>query len=846
MRSLSLLFLFALLPLWALDTNTYQFAAERGKRLSDITYDINLEFQPKADGFSGSVEVEFNLNSPNQDLYLDYIGHRLLNLQVNGLKVDVAAYDKDRGAVHLEAQHLKEGKNRVHLQFENPYAADGRGMTRFIDPSDDREYLYTDLEPNHARKIFPCFDQPDLKAQFQLSIAIPEHWVAVSNTFEKKSRRDSGRREVLFQVGKPMPTYLFNITVGPYAMWQDNNGTIPMRIFCRQALADQMNATAIFEITRKGMDFLESYLDMAYPYGKYDQTFVPEYAAGAMENPGSIIFNESFLTQFDLSEETPVILDQTIFHELAHQWFGNYMTPGWWDDLWISEATASYLEWVLLEELGYNEPWMAFSGPLSRVMAQDRAPSIHGVRTDVPDLVTADFIFNAVVYEKGMGIMRQLDFSLGGNRYRDGLRTFLKNGTGRSRYADFVDAFDQVSRDDMDRWFQEWVRTPGHNQVALSYEVRRDKIRDAVLRQESVIPDGPLRAHKMRIALVYKQDIRVIDVTYDGAETKLRALNGADVPDFIVLNYQNNDFVGTRFDQRSLQWLKTHIAEVQPPLREVVQQRLWSNFENGELAARDYLAMATKLLENGIFGIEDYQTAKRINEIYVAWINDAHAQQAWFDFLKGRSENENDPMSPLWLSLLIEVSQSREQMDYLYETVLSHTDMSPVQHRRLLIHLIRAGYPRAMTMSEMGEDNEALLKLSEELRRWNPDLESKQALWQTILAEEGYASYDELAQILYQDNRPDLAEPFISPFFQRLDALVAAKKMNHAVHFVQSLFPGAAGAPALEQTRRYLDATALPFPVQTVLRLEADKLEVFLRVRAAHRKAFGDQLVRER
>ena len=326
---------------------TEEHARERSARVGGVAYDLVFELDGEADEFSGLVSIDFELKDAGRDLTVDFAGGTVEGVAVNGESVD-SAYNGY--FLTLPTRALAARPNTVEIKFSHPYRSDGDGLYRFRDPLDGRDYLYTNFEPYDANRLFPCFDQPDLKATYAARVTVPAAWQVISVTRESNVE-DQGERKVwTFPPSARISTYIYALHAGEYQHWASTAGDIPLRLFARTLMAERVHPEHWFVPIQQGFAFFENYFENPYPFGKYDQVIVPHFNSGAMENLGAVTFSERYLHSGKVTRPARRSLASVILHEMAHMWFGNLVTMNWWNGLWLNEAFATFLANLALRE----------------------------------------------------------------------------------------------------------------------------------------------------------------------------------------------------------------------------------------------------------------------------------------------------------------------------------------------------------------------------------------------------------------------------------------------------------------------------------------------------------------
>ncbi|MBI4872612.1 MAG: aminopeptidase N, partial [Candidatus Riflebacteria bacterium] len=393
------------------DLLTETEARARAAQVSDVSEDVTLTFTAGSRSFGGAAVLRFRLAGTGSALRLDFKGPAPKRLSVNGANLELPDHDGNR--LLLPAAALRIGPNVVEVGYENPYDTSGVGVCHIVDPADGREYVYTDFEPFNAHRLLPCFDQPDLKARFRVTIEAPADWVAVANGPESARAPASGGAVAhRFEPTPSLSTYLLFVGAGPYAVFSDPHCAVPSRLFARQSMKGHVDTRELFELIRHGLDFYREYFGMAYPFAKYDQLFLPEFNTSAMENPGAVTFNERFLFRHAPTTKERMERAEIVLHEMAHMWFGNLVTMRWWDGLWLNESFATYVgNLALARATRYKDAFEEFlTVQKSEAYRKDQLPTTHPVAGTVADTNAAFDSFDDITYGKGASLLKQLAF----------------------------------------------------------------------------------------------------------------------------------------------------------------------------------------------------------------------------------------------------------------------------------------------------------------------------------------------------------------------------------------------------------------------------------------------------
>jgi len=583
---------------------TREEARERSALLSVDSYDIDLDLTEGATTFLSTVTLRFTAAEDGASTWLDLLAPAVREVVLNGRHIDPAdAFDGTRVALTDLA-----AENEVRVVAECAYSSTGEGLHRFVDPVDGEVYLYTQFEVPDARRMFACFEQPDLKATFTVSVTAPDHWEVVSNaaTPEPKAVRDGVARWE-FAATPRLSTYVTALVAGPYHVERDvyegSNGTIPLGVFIRRSLAQHLDADAVLEVTKQGFAFFEETFAVPYPFGKYDQLFVPEFNSGAMENAGAVTFREEFIPRSRVTDATYERRGMVILHEMAHMWFGDLVTMKWWNDLWLNESFATWAAAVSqAEATRWRDAWTTFANTEKLwALYQDQLPTTHPISAEIRDLDDVRVNFDGITYAKGASVLKQLVAWVGRDEFVAGLRAyFAAHAYGNTELSDLFAVLEEASGRDLATWEQEWLLTAGVNTLRPQVGVDDDGlITELALLQEAADEHLPLRSHRIGVGLYdLDADERLtrrhrVELDVTGARTEVSELVGQRAPDLLLINDDDLTFAKLRFDERSLATLVDNgVASLIEPLpRALAWTTVTDMLRDAELPARDYVEL---------------------------------------------------------------------------------------------------------------------------------------------------------------------------------------------------------------------------------------------------------------
>ncbi|MHA6795961.1 aminopeptidase N [Pseudonocardia bannensis] len=597
--------------------------AERRAALLEVAdYDVDLDLtdgdgKPGDATFATTTTVRFSCREPGADSWIDFVGAGVESATLNGAPLDVSGYREEDGIAlpGLAAQ------NELTVVATGRYMNTGEGLHRFVDPVDGGVYLYSQFETADAKRMFVCFDQPDLKARYQLNVTAPADWKVVSNAvIEQTEPAEAGAARHRFATTEIMSTYLVALIAGPYSEWRDEHDGIPLGLYCRASLAEHMDAERLFTETKQGFDFYHRNFGVRYPFGKYDQLFVPEFNAGAMENAGAVTFLEDYVFRSRVTRFLYERRAETVLHEMAHMWFGDLVTMRWWDDLWLNESFATWASvYCQAEATEYTQAWTTFANvEKSWAYRQDQLPSTHPIAADIPDLQAVEVNFDGITYAKGASVLKQLVAYVGIEPFLAGLRSyFAAHAWGNATFADLIGALEEASGRDLSDWGAQWLKTTGLNMLRPSFEVDDEGrfTRFEVVQGGARPGAGELRTHRIAVG-IYDDEagengdeihagsklVRThrVEVDISGERTEVGELVGVPRGKLILVNDDDLTYCALRLDPDSLAVLVDRIGDIADPLpRTLCWSAAWEMTREAELKARDFTALVA-----GGFGAE--------------------------------------------------------------------------------------------------------------------------------------------------------------------------------------------------------------------------------------------------
>jgi aminopeptidase N len=541
------------------DNLTRDEAATRSALITVASYQVDLDLTGSDATFSSVSVVRFGCAAPGSSSFINLTAPAVREITLNDTPVSLDAFDGNRITLTGLA-----AENVLRIVADCAYSRSGEGLHRFTDPADGRVYLYSDLETFDAHRVYACFDQPDMKASYELAVTAPADWQVVSNMAPESTFPDGGALRWHFPATPVMPTYITAVAAGPYHVVRDEHDGIPLGVYCRQSLASYLDADEILEVTRQGFDFYHSSFGIKYPFGKYDQLFVPEFKEGAMENAGCVTFVEAYIFRSRVTDFAREARGETILHEMAHMWFGDLVTMRWWDDLWLNESFATWAGTLAqAEATRWTSAWTTFA-QLYKAWAyrQDQLPSTHPIAADIPDIAAVEVNFDGITYAKGASVLKQLVAYVGRENFLDGVRKyFAAHAWGNATLADLLAALEETSGRDLAAWSAEWLQTAGVNTLRPSYSVDADgRFTEFAVEQEAPASHPVLRSHRIAIGLYDRTSAglvrrRRVETDVAGPRTVVPELVGQPRPDLVLVNDDDLTYAKIRLDDHSLRTL---------------------------------------------------------------------------------------------------------------------------------------------------------------------------------------------------------------------------------------------------------------------------------------------------
>ncbi len=812
-------------------------AAQRKRHIDVQAYDIALDLTTGEATFGSTTTVRFTAQA-GSSTFIDAFTRTVHSVTLNGEALDPAVVSD---SVRIQLPNLAT-ENVLTVVADAEYTNTGEGLHRFVDPVDGEVYLYSQFEVPDARRVFAVFEQPDLKASFTFTVTAPSRWQVISNSPTPTPVEVEGTSNAIWRF-EPTPvlaSYVTAIIAGPYSVTRSsltssNGREIPLGIFARKSLTEFLDSDYIFDITRRGFTYYEEKFDYPYPFEKYDQLFVPEFNAGAMENAGAITFTETYVFRSKVTDAIKERRVVTILHELAHMWFGDLVTMKWWNDLWLNESFAEWASTISsAEATEWTQAWTTFQAmEKSWAYRQDQLPSTHPVVATINDLEDVQVNFDGITYAKGGSVIKQLVAWVGRDAFFAGVAAyFKKNAYGNTELADLLAELETTSGRDLTNWSKLWLETAGVNTLRPGIETdATGTITSFVVLQEAH-PDYPtIRPHRLGIGFYSLQEGALkrkqrIEIDVDDERTEVPELVGMTMPDLVLLNDDDLAYAKIRFDDASLTVALAHLKHIESPLaRALVWGSVWDSTRDGETPASDYVSL---VLDNIASETESTTLRTTLNQVVLV------AKQ--YVAPTRRDETSTRVGDALWS--LAENAEAASDAQFQFVKFFAHVASTDEHFARL--QGLRDG---SLTLPGLVIDTDLSWEILEGLALGNkitgadidatlagdntangqqaaararatfPTEEAKQAAFSSVVDSDTLPNAIVRATTIgYQHtNDPSCLEPLVERYFASLTGLWESRSYHIAATLIVGLYPAPLASPQLrDATQAWLDANPEP------------------------------------
>ena len=806
-------------------------AAERARIISVESYHVDLDLTGDPETFRARTTVTFDAEA-GAHTFIDAITASVDSVTLNGTFLDPAKVsDGERIDLPDLAEH-----NELVVDSRMYYMNTGEGLHRFVDPVDEQVYLYTQFEVADTRRMFPVFEQPDLKATFQFAVTAPADWDVVSNqpTPEPFPEADGVARWE-FSPTPVISCYITALIAGPYVKTTDSlvssdGRTIELGLFARRSLFEYVDAEEMFEVTKQGFEFFESQFGVPYPFEKYDQLFVPQFNAGAMENAGAVTFVESYVFRSKPAQARVERRAITVLHELAHMWFGDLVTMRWWNDLWLNESFAEYMSTLACaQNTRYTNAWTTFAaGEKSWGYEQDQLPTTHPIKAEIPDLEAVLVNFDGITYAKGASVLKQLVAWVGQEEFMAGLnRYFGKHAWSNTELSDLMVELEAASGRDLTDWSARWLETAGVNTLVPQVEADDDGVITS-FRIEQLGQDGhpTLRPHRVAVGFYdHREDTGLLSRTFrveldvDGEFTDVPQLVGRELPDLVLLNDDDLAYAKIRLDECSLATATTHLGDFEESLpRSLVWAAAWDSVHDGVSPARDYVDL---VLSNGGHETDSTAVQVQLRQLDVAldrYLAPEHADQVraraadtlWD--LTAAAEAGSDHQWQFFRAFLRRACTEAhfDRIEGFFDGgVPEGIELDTDTRWAVLIALVAAGRKGAEDVDRaLTEDNtETGAIAAATARAAIPTPEAKAEAWRLVVTEGALPNSQQQAAIagFFRVHDDALVTPYSSRYFDAVTGVWTERTHELAQQIAVGLFPRAVAQETVDAAQAFLD-----------------------------------------
>ena len=832
---------------------THAEARARARLVGDVSYHVELDLTSEGETFPSRTVARFS-GEPGASTFIDLQAPQVRAATLNGEALPADAHDGTR----LRLPRLAE-RNELVVDADPAYQRSGVGLHRFTDPVDQATYLHTQFEPYDANRVYACFDQPDIKAPFALTVRAPSDWTVISNTTPQAPASDGVWR---FAPTLPLSTYITAVVAGPlhgvHDTWRSADGKqeIPLGLYCRESLAQHLDADEFLEVTKQGLDYFSEVFGHAYPFGSYDQLLVPEFNWGAMENAACVTFSETYVFRSRVTEAARQSRASTILHEMAHMWFGNLVTMRWWDDLWLNESFATYMGTrALAEATRFTEAWASFCAGLKGwAISQDQLPSTHPIATEIDDTEAVRTHFDGITYAKGASVLKQLVAWVGDEAFFSGLSDYFeRHAFDNAELGDFLAALEGPSGRVLGPWSQQWLETSGVATLRPELTEEAGAIRSAELHQEVPEAHPTLRDHRLAVGC-YADDgtalrrTRRTELDVRATRTPVPELEGAAVPDLLLANDDDLAFVKLRLDDRSIQTALASLGRVEEPLaRALCWGAAWDMARDAELTARRYVTLVAEhaAAETDIAVLQGLVSRAELAANRYAAPDHRHAalrrlgdsarqtlaraapgSDAQLVWARVRASAAVDADELAWVRALLEGETS-------VEGVVVDTDLR--WHLLAVLAASDQADEARIALEESRDATDMGARRAAAARAARPDPEAKSTAWATLIddPQATLAMRRAIAGGFWQPGQEALLSPYIDRYPAAIARAWAERNPEEAISLSAGLYPSViVDQRAMDAADAALNGGALPAPGQRIVAEHRDETWRALRARA--------------
>ncbi len=793
-------------------TLTESYAQYRFGQIENVKYQLYFDLDNTSDSFSGVTNITFNVKHLDSDLRLDFHEGAIQSLLVNNTNVQTTKGD---AYILIPSKNLKLGPNHLLVRYTHKYSRDGRGFHRFKDSEDGRVYTYTNLEPYKANRVFPCFDQPDLKATYTMKVKAPKSWTVITSVREDDIKTFEKHNIWNFPESQKFSTYIWSLHAGPYASWSWNKGKYPLRLFVRKSMAKYVKLNDWFPVTDQGFTFFEKYFGTDYPYLKYDQVIVPEFNSGAMENVAAVTFSERYMSKGVKTRVKRMALGSVILHEMAHMWFGNLVTMKWWNDLWLNESFATYTAAVALARATEfkKEAWHDFNGDKSWAYWEDQLPTTHPIEAVVPDTQQAFANFDGITYGKGAASLKLLHYNIGDSNFQKGLDYYFKKFAEKNTVlSDFVGSLEKTSGKDLKDWRSKWLQTASLNTVKVNLSCSAGLISSLSLEQ-SHKPEYPvIRPHSTQVALFnIKNNSPVLTethkISFSGKKIKMDWVTGKPCPDIVYPNYGDYAYFKSSLNQNSINNLVKYLPkEKDSHLRDMYLKTLWEMVRDGELGTYTFARVYKDNLKSENNGII-FNGMRFITESLLYYLpKKTEKQQKFYNnyvtdlesisWKRLRTVKPGSEVQKSWYKFFNKIARTPTALKRLDSLLAGRTKLRGFeidQDKRwgLIQQMSRFNYSKAkqfISKEEKRDKSSSGVRMALISRSAIPNWESKIAILREMTNKNSKLTYNQfsgVARNIFPNGQEEFRQKYKNEFFTQLLNIEKSKESHYPKAFAR-------------------------------------------------------------
>ncbi len=808
-------------------------AEQRASIVRDPRYSIVVDLTTGAELFRSETTVRFAAEA-GASTFIEANTRAVHSVTLNGVALEP---DTVSDGLRIRLDSL-EPVTVLHIEADAAFTNSGEGLHRFVDPVDGKPYLYTEFAVAEANRVFACFDQPDLKASYQLTVIAPSDWHVISNSVSPTPTAvDAARSRWEFAPSPHISTYIAALIAGPYSEWHSEAVTadgrvIPMGLFARASLAEHVEPEVMFEKTRQGLAYYEASYGVAFPYEKYDQIFVPEYNWGAMENVGAVTFNEGYLFRSKVSDARKEQRALVVLHELSHMWFGNRVTMKWWNDLWLNESFATWTSTIAAASATEHvDAWATFaSTEKTHAYEQDQLPSTHPIVATINDLEDVEVNFDGITYSKGASVLKQLVAWVGLDAFYAGISGYLqKHAGGNATLRDLLDQLEVTSGRELTVWAQLWLETAGVNTLRPAIETTEDGTVVSFAVLQSAAPDYPtIRPHRLAIGFYDFDEHGALHRTHrgeldvDGERTEVPDLVGLPRPALVLLNDDDLTYAKIRLDEASHAVALEHLSALVDPLaRAVIWGAVWDATRDAEASPRDFVRLVLRNIASESQSAQRALSLRLLELVIGQYVAPEHREATAAEAgdalwaLTQLAAAGSDTQLQI-LKSFISLASTAGQLDVLVallagESLLDGISIDTELRWEIVTALAASGRASHASINELlaADDTAKGRQSAITARASMPDTVGKLAAW-TAAASDTILSNDYVRAYAtgWRRSRPaELLTPQLQPYFAMLQDVWSGRSYNMAAAIIRGLYPTPLASAELAQASQAWLAT---------------------------------------